>query len=68
MEQSIASVSKMKKLHPKEKGEGLWAGMLLLNSGENMGFLLVCFNLKVSKSCISQFQKKDFIYTRILML
>lgn len=50
MEQGVTSVSKMRKLHPKEKGEGLWAGMLLLNSGENMGFLLVCFNLKLSKS------------------
>lgn len=68
MEQGVTSVSKMRKLHPKEKGEGLWAGMLLLNSGENMGFLLVCFNLKLSKSCISQFQKKDFIYTGVLML
>lgn len=43
MGQDVTSVSKMRSLHPKEKGEGLLAGVLLLNSGEIMGVLLVCF-------------------------
>lgn len=56
MEQGVVSVSKMSITSERK---GLLAGVLLLNSGEVMGFLLVCFALKLSKSCVSHFQKKD---------